>query len=114
MFIVIIIECVFQVGPDWTCIVLGFESGSVRFYTEKCDLLLYEQLHNETVSSLRCQSQHSPRPDINTEFRVEELYVSYPSCVCVIAGNALFASLRTSRTQLAVGKSRARGGRPRR
>lgn len=93
-----------HVGPDWTCVVLGFDSGHVRFYTEKCELLLYERLHDETVSGLKCQSQHSPRPDINSELRVEELYAIYPSCICVTGGNVLFTSLRSCRSQLAVGE----------
>lgn len=92
-----------QVGPDWTCIVVGFESGFVRFYTENCGLLLEEQLHNESVIAVKCQSQHSPRPDISSEIKPEELYVHYASNVCVINGPNLFSSLRDCRSHMAKG-----------
>lgn len=76
------------------------------FYTETCDLLLFEQFHDESVYSLKCQSQHSPRPDINTELHLEELYVIYQTCICIMDGSELFNSLRTARSQLAVGKKK--------
>ena len=91
-------------GPDWTCIALGFESGYVRFYTENCNLLLEEQFHNEKVCFIKCQSQHHPRPDICPEIRPEEIYVHYSSNVCLINGPQLFPTLRNNRSQLARGK----------
>lgn len=95
---------IFQVGPDWTCIVIGFESGYVRFYTDNCVLLLQEQMHDERVVSLKCQSQHSPRPDLNSDLRVEEVYVQYPTNICILGGGTLFTTLRSCRSQLAIGK----------
>ncbi|GJQ87312.1 hypothetical protein Trydic_g17361 [Trypoxylus dichotomus] len=89
-----------QVGPDWTCIALGFESGYVRFYMEDCTLLLEEQLHNDSVVSLKCQSQHNPRPDISPELKPEELYVQYTNNVCVINGSNLFTTLRNCRSYI--------------
>ncbi|XP_017784588.1 PREDICTED: rab3 GTPase-activating protein regulatory subunit [Nicrophorus vespilloides] len=94
-----------QVGPDWTCITVGFESGTVGFYMEDCTLLVSEQLHDEPIVALKCQSQHSPRPDVCRELKPEELYVIYPSNICVISGTQLFPTLRNARSQLARGQS---------
>ncbi|KAF5291197.1 hypothetical protein FQA39_LY14439 [Lamprigera yunnana] len=83
-----------QVGPEWVCIAVGFESGFVRFYTDNCQLLLSEQFHTEKVYNIKCQSQHSPRPDLNFELKPEEVYVQYANIVCIINGNQLFTTLR--------------------
>ncbi|CAG9761149.1 unnamed protein product [Ceutorhynchus assimilis] len=90
-----------HVGPDWTCIVIGFDSGYVRFYTDRCDLLMEEQFHNENITNIKCQSQHSPRPDISPELHPEELYIQYQSNICVVDGQQLFENLRNCRSQLA-------------
>ncbi|XP_050304560.1 rab3 GTPase-activating protein regulatory subunit isoform X2 [Anthonomus grandis grandis] len=84
-----------------------YDSGYVRFYTEKCDLLMEEQFHNENITSLKCQSQHSPRPDISPELYQEELYIQYQSNVCIINGHQLFENLKTCRSQLA--RAQAKG-----
>ena len=88
------------VGADWICIALGFESGYVRFYTDDCTLLLEQKLHDERVVSLRCQSQHSPRPDISAELKNEEIYVHYPTNVCILNGASFFNGLRRCRENL--------------
>nr|CAH7750373.1 unnamed protein product [Callosobruchus chinensis] len=88
-----------HVGPDWTCILVGYDSGYVRFYTESCELLLEEQFHNENIKNVKCQSQHSPRPDISPDLHPEEIYVQYQSCVCVLSGPQLFPHLKTCRNQ---------------
>ncbi|CAH0555656.1 unnamed protein product [Brassicogethes aeneus] len=90
-----------HVGPDWTCIMIGYDSGFVRFYTENHELLFEEQLHCENITSIKCQSQHSPRPDISSELHPEEIYVQYQSNLCVISGPVLFQNLRNCRSQLA-------------
>ncbi|KAK5645471.1 hypothetical protein RI129_006771 [Pyrocoelia pectoralis] len=92
-----------QVGPEWICVVIGFESGTVRFFTEDCKLLLSEQFHSERVCNLKCQSQHSPRPDLNIELKPEEIYVQYTHNICNINGNQLFTILRSCRSQLGIG-----------
>ncbi|CAH1999952.1 unnamed protein product [Acanthoscelides obtectus] len=86
-----------QIGPDWTCIVVGYDSGYVRFYTENCELLLDEQFHSENIKSVKCQSQHSPRPDISPDLRLEEIYIQYQSCVCILGGSQIFPHLRSAR-----------------
>ncbi|KAL3269925.1 hypothetical protein HHI36_008982 [Cryptolaemus montrouzieri] len=90
-----------HVCPDWTCILLGFESGYIRAYMESCELLYEEQFHNECITSIKCQSQHNPQPDISLDLHPEEIYIQYQSNVCVISGNQLFPVLRNCRAQLA-------------
>ncbi|KAF5303849.1 hypothetical protein FQR65_LT08106 [Abscondita terminalis] len=89
-----------QVGPEWICIAVGFESGYVRFYTDNCQLLLSEQFHAEKVCNIKCQSQHSPRPDLNFELKPEEIYVQYVNAICNINGGQLLSTLRNCRSQL--------------
>ncbi|XP_044754871.1 rab3 GTPase-activating protein non-catalytic subunit [Coccinella septempunctata] len=87
--------------PDWTCILVGFESGYVRAYLETCELIYEEQFHNEHIVSIKCRSQHSPRSDIALIVRPEEVYVQYKTVVCFIAGKQFIPILRTNRAQLA-------------
>lgn len=88
------------VGPDWTCILVAYDSGYVRFYTENCELLMEEQFHSENITGVKCQSQHNPRPDILPDLHPEEVYVQYLTNVCVINGQQLFAYLRNCRNLL--------------
>lgn len=92
---------------DWTCILVGFDSGYLRFYTDNCDLLLEEQFHCENITSIKCRSQHNPRPDIAPDLHPEEIYVQYQSAVCVIPGNQIFPVLKTCRSELAQGKDQS-------
>ncbi|MBN3324848.1 RBGPR protein, partial [Atractosteus spatula] len=47
--------------PDWTCIVVGFTSGYVRFYTENGVLLLAQLLNEDPVLQLKCRTYEQPR-----------------------------------------------------
>uniref|UniRef100_A0A4W4H5S8 RAB3 GTPase activating protein subunit 2 (non-catalytic) n=1 Tax=Electrophorus electricus TaxID=8005 RepID=A0A4W4H5S8_ELEEL len=47
--------------PDWTCIVVGFSSGYVRFYTENGVLLLAQLLNEDPVLRLKCRTYEIPR-----------------------------------------------------
>ncbi|CAK9800120.1 Rab3 GTPase-activating protein non-catalytic subunit [Anthophora plagiata] len=87
-------------NPDWTCIIVGFNTGFIRFYTETGALLLKEQLHNEPVVGLKCQSFRSPKHigDIGLS---EEIHVTYNSVVCLLQGFSLFSTLRACRNHLA-------------
>ncbi|KAF4522485.1 hypothetical protein B566_EDAN002570 [Ephemera danica] len=87
-------------GTDWTCIVVGFSSGYVRFYTEDKKLLAGEQFHGEPVSHLKCQSFRRASHSAASE-QAEELYVVYPTCVTTLPGFSLFQTLRACRNQLA-------------
>ncbi|KAG1971788.1 rab3 GTPase-activating protein non-catalytic subunit isoform X1 [Pimephales promelas] len=86
--------------PDWTCIVVGFSSGYVRFYTESGVLLLAQLLHEDPVQRLKCRTYEIPRHPGVTE-QHEELSILYPAALVTIDGFSLFQSLRACRNQVA-------------
>ncbi|XP_036925373.1 rab3 GTPase-activating protein non-catalytic subunit [Sturnira hondurensis] len=86
--------------PDWTCTVLGFTSGSVRFYTENGVLLLAQLLNEDPVLQLKCRTYEIPRHPGVTE-QNEELSILYPAAIVTIDGFSLFQSLRACRNQVA-------------
>lgn len=79
-----------QSVADWTAIVIGLSSGTVLFYTDSGIQIYAQQWHNESIVSLKAQSGKSI---------VEELFISYQSCVCVISGVNLFQTLKMMRQQ---------------
>ncbi|XP_041927683.1 rab3 GTPase-activating protein non-catalytic subunit isoform X2 [Alosa sapidissima] len=86
--------------PDWTCIVIGFTSGYVRFYTETGVLLLAQLLHEDPVLRLKCRTYEIPRhPGVTDQH--EELSILYPAALVTIDGFSLFQSLRACRNQVA-------------
>ncbi|XP_063299884.1 rab3 GTPase-activating protein non-catalytic subunit [Pelobates fuscus] len=86
--------------PDWTCIVVGFTSGYVRFYTESGVLLLAQLLNEDPILQLKCRTYEFPRHPGVTE-QHEEMSILYPSAVVTIDGFSLFQSLRACRNQVA-------------
>uniref|UniRef100_A0A8C3L5N2 RAB3 GTPase activating non-catalytic protein subunit 2 n=1 Tax=Chrysolophus pictus TaxID=9089 RepID=A0A8C3L5N2_CHRPC len=86
--------------PDWTCIVVGFTSGYVRFYTESGVLLLAQLLNEDPVLQLKCRTYEIPRHPGVTE-QNEELSILYPAAIVTIDGFSLFQSLRACRNQVA-------------
>ncbi|XP_072313689.1 rab3 GTPase-activating protein non-catalytic subunit [Eucyclogobius newberryi] len=86
--------------PDWTCVVVGFSSGYVRFYTEHGVLLLAQLLHEDPVLKLKCRTYEIPRHPGVTE-QHEELSILYPASLVTIDGFSLFQSLRACRNQVA-------------
>uniref|UniRef100_A0A8C6QFB1 RAB3 GTPase activating protein subunit 2 n=1 Tax=Nannospalax galili TaxID=1026970 RepID=A0A8C6QFB1_NANGA len=86
--------------PDWTCIVVGFTSGYVRFYTESGVLLLAQLLNEGPVLQLKCRTYEIPRHPGVTE-QNEELSILYPAAIVTIDGFSLFQSLRACRNQVA-------------
>uniref|UniRef100_A0A667XXR7 RAB3 GTPase activating protein subunit 2 (non-catalytic) n=1 Tax=Myripristis murdjan TaxID=586833 RepID=A0A667XXR7_9TELE len=86
--------------PDWTCVVVGFSSGYVRFYTENGVLLLAQLLNEDPVLRLKCRTYEIPRHPGVTE-QHEELSILYPSALVTIDGFSLFQSLRACRNQVA-------------
>ncbi|XP_056282047.1 rab3 GTPase-activating protein non-catalytic subunit isoform X2 [Pseudoliparis swirei] len=86
--------------PDWTCVVVGFTSGYVRFYTENGVLLLAQLLHEDPVLRLKCRTYEIPRhPGVPEQH--EELSILYPAALVTIDGFSLFQSLRACRNQVA-------------
>lgn len=88
-----------RLGSDWNCIIVGFDSGHVRFYTENCDLLYEEQFHAENITTIKCRSQHNPRSDLLPNLHPEEIYIQYQSTICVLKGPQLFSTLRQCLSQ---------------
>ncbi|XP_076604712.1 rab3 GTPase-activating protein non-catalytic subunit isoform X1 [Chaetodon auriga] len=86
--------------PDWTCVVVGFSSGYVRFYTETGVLLLAQLLHEDPVLRLKCRTYEIPRHPGITE-QHEELSILYRASLVTIDGFSLFQSLRACRNQVA-------------
>lgn len=86
--------------PDWTCVVVGFTSGYVRFYTENGVLLLAQLLHEDSVLRLKCRTYEVPRHPGVTE-QHEELSILYPAALVTIDGFSLFQSLRACRNRVA-------------
>ncbi|XP_069624574.1 rab3 GTPase-activating protein non-catalytic subunit isoform X1 [Ranitomeya imitator] len=86
--------------PDWTCIVIGFTSGYVRFYTESGVLLLSQLLNEDPILQLKCRTYEIPRHPGVTE-QHEEMSILYPSAFVTIDGFSLFQSLRACRNQVA-------------
>ncbi|XP_041828613.1 rab3 GTPase-activating protein non-catalytic subunit isoform X3 [Melanotaenia boesemani] len=86
--------------PDWTCVVVGFTSGYVRFYTESGVLLLAQLLHEDPVLRLKCRTYEIPRHPGVTE-QHEEMSILYPAALVTIDGFSLFQSLRACRNQVA-------------
>uniref|UniRef100_A0A8C5A1Z5 RAB3 GTPase activating protein subunit 2 (non-catalytic) n=1 Tax=Gadus morhua TaxID=8049 RepID=A0A8C5A1Z5_GADMO len=78
--------------PDWTCVVVGFSSGYVRFYTEL--------LNEDPVLRLKCRTYEIPRHPGVTE-QHEELSILYPAALVTIDGFSLYQSLRACRNQVA-------------
>jgi len=73
-----------------------------NLFLQNSNLLLSELLHNESVTHVKCQSFEPARHSAAQE-RSEELYIMYPSVVCVLTGFGLFQTLRACRNQLARG-----------
>jgi hypothetical protein len=73
-----------------------------NLFLQNSSLLLSELLHNESVTHVKCQS-FEPARHAAAQEHSEELYVMYPSAVCVLTGFGLFQTLRACRNQLARG-----------
>lgn len=88
-------------GVDWTCIVVGFNSGYVRIYTEKAELLLSQLLHEEPVNKLKCQIYTFSKSSFLSDHQADELLIVYGSVVVSVDGFSLLQTLRACRSQLA-------------
>ncbi|XP_011502639.1 PREDICTED: rab3 GTPase-activating protein non-catalytic subunit [Ceratosolen solmsi marchali] len=88
------------VGTEWTYIAVGLNTGFLQFYTESGGLLLEEQLHNESIINIKCQSHYSPKHAGDTG-TLEEIHVLYNTVVCILQGFSLFSTLRAFRNYLA-------------
>lgn len=65
-------------------------------------MLFEEQIHNESVLGIKCQSFSLPR-HVGDAGCSEEIYILYNSGVCILQGFPLFSTLRACRNHLARG-----------
>ena len=90
---------------DWTAIIVGFSSGTVRIYTENGQLILAQKLSEEPVVSIVCNSFYSPSTQGKRKLgdldHTDEMMVCFPKSVVYIEGFALYQSLRAARNHLA-------------
>ncbi|XP_032515034.2 rab3 GTPase-activating protein non-catalytic subunit [Danaus plexippus] len=83
-----------QNGPDWFCIVVGFQNGSIGFYTNTGHLLLLEKLDDKPVLKISCHTgTYGTLPD--------DIHILFQSGVCVLSGSSLFQTLRNAKAQIA-------------
>lgn len=87
-------------APDWTAIVVGFTSGSIKFYTEAGVLLLSQIFHEgERVETIKCFTGTNIKQPVPMQ---EELTIQYSGGIVVsIEGFGLVQTLRACRNQAA-------------
>ncbi|XP_074601979.1 rab3 GTPase activating protein [Brevipalpus obovatus] len=95
-----------QGGLDWTCIILGFNSGHIRVYTESMSLLISQKLYNEPVTCIKVQSFSSSYTSgrshhVDGEKKVDEIFVFFRSTCLIIEGFTFYQTLRSCRNYLA-------------
>ncbi|KAL0267477.1 UNVERIFIED_CONTAM: hypothetical protein PYX00_009733 [Menopon gallinae] len=92
-------------GADWTCIVVGYSSGTIKFFTEKMYQLLSEVLHAEPIIQIKCNSFRSGSQRGSGSATDQEphdtIYVLYKTVICVLNGFSLIQTLRGCRSRLA-------------
>ncbi|XP_037298122.1 rab3 GTPase-activating protein non-catalytic subunit isoform X3 [Manduca sexta] len=83
-----------QNGPDWFCIIVGFQNGNVGFYTNTGHLLLLEKFDEKPVMKISCHTgtYGTLSDDVHILFQTSE---------CIISGTTLFQTLRSAKAQLA-------------
>ncbi len=87
---------------DWTCIMVGFDNGNVRFYTENGTLLITQMFHDEKVLKIKCRT-YEPVKYIGWVSQPEEVEILYENKILVcIDGANLFHYLRATRKYAAV------------
>ncbi|XP_045164449.2 rab3 GTPase-activating protein non-catalytic subunit-like [Mercenaria mercenaria] len=89
-----------QGAPDWTCVLVGFNTGFVRMYTETGALLLSQKLHTGGVLKLKCNT-YTPRRYLGIAEQHEELLILYTRALVTIDGFSLYQALKACRNQVA-------------
>ncbi|XP_072938596.1 rab3 GTPase-activating protein non-catalytic subunit [Epargyreus clarus] len=83
-----------QNGPDWFCVIVGFQNGHIGFYTNTGHLLFHEKLDERPVIKISCHTgTYGTLPD--------DIHILFQSSVCVISGASLFQTLRSAKAQMA-------------
>ncbi|CAG9859930.1 unnamed protein product [Phyllotreta striolata] len=79
-----------KLTTDLNCIIIGYDSGYIRCYTENCDLLFEEQFHAENIVTMSCKMQKNAK----TIPSLKEIYIQYQSILCTLNGQQLVSILR--------------------
>ncbi|KAG1709741.1 Rab3 GTPase-activating protein non-catalytic subunit [Nymphon striatum] len=87
-------------GLDWTCIIIGFNTGNVRMYAETGAVLVSQLFHDQPIIKLKCQT-FTPSKNIDMPQLSDELMILYTTVVVTIDGFSLFQMLRACRSQVA-------------
>lgn len=93
-------------GVDWIAIVIGFNSGVLRVYTESGALILVQKLHDEPIKKLLCSTFYSAasngkRAHPDDPEQQDEITVIFNSIVLIIEGFAFYQTVRSARNHLA-------------
>lgn len=85
-----------QSTTDWTCVLVGLQSGNVLFYTDTRFMLLTQQWSHEPILEIKA---------LSGKLVNEEFHLFTPSCAIIIEGHNLLPILRTLRHQYIKGTS---------
>ncbi|XP_037958048.1 rab3 GTPase-activating protein regulatory subunit [Teleopsis dalmanni] len=80
-----------SVGPEWTCVVVGLDSGMLLFYTDAGIKIYSQNFHDEPVLSAKSYSAPKHSEADST------VYIAYEQCICIIKGSELYSLLNTMR-----------------
>lgn len=87
-------------APDWTCVILGFNDGQVKMYTENGSLLISQMFHNQPVKAIKCRS-YQPAATAMKHDQLEEVFILYQTVLVTMDGFGLFQTLRGCRSHIA-------------
>ncbi|KAI1295485.1 Rab3 GTPase-activating protein regulatory subunit [Halotydeus destructor] len=91
---------------DWTAICVGFNSGTLRVYTDTGQLVFHQKLSDDSVISIKCSTFYSPVDDgkrvlSSDHEQMDEIMVVFKSKICCIEGFAFYQTVRSARNHLA-------------
>nr|CAB3265375.1 rab3 GTPase-activating protein non-catalytic subunit [Phallusia mammillata] len=88
--------------PDWVCIIIGFKSGKINFYTENGLCLMSHEFHQTPAVDIQCNTDLQFQLENRPTSESSELNILYEDVIVVINGHTLFQELRVCRTKHAL------------
>lgn len=76
----------FQSTTENTCLLVGLSSGYLHILNTRGAMLVSQQWHSESILGILLQNE--------TRKTIEEIYVIYKSCVCILQSKQLVKSMR--------------------
>ncbi|PAA94002.1 hypothetical protein BOX15_Mlig024808g1 [Macrostomum lignano] len=89
-----------QGSPEWTCVMIGHESGHVTFLAETGDRVLTQFWHSTPVQGFKYNS-YKAASHSNERDSQEELSILHTDALVVVDGQSLCQTLKACRSQLA-------------